>query len=35
MSVSGLHNNKTGRPDGTFRLKFWWWEEEDSPTLSH
>lgn len=24
MSVSRLHNNKTGRPDGTFRLKFWW-----------
>ncbi len=25
MSVSRLHNDKTGRPDGTFRLKFWWW----------
>ena len=25
MSLSRLHNDKTGRPDGTFRLKFWWW----------
>lgn len=34
MSVSRLHNNKTGKPDGTFRLKFWWWEEAYEGSLN-